>query len=232
MQRASREPGRARQKRRMRNLLLRTAADLVDQGKAPSVTEIADAAEVSRRTAYRYFPTQEQLLTEVALERLRPQVDELLKLAERHRLPAETLDAAIASIQQLAIKNEALLRTIVRLSLEKRLGGQSGQDIERSSVRGSRRVDWIEAALAPARSLLNRSRFDRLVSGVTLCLGVEPLIVLQDVRALKQEQAVDICRWAAQAMLEASLRDQSTAPSKSGGPVVREKKPGPRSYRR
>jgi AcrR family transcriptional regulator len=224
MQGAIQEPGRARQKRRMRTLLLRTAAELVDKGGAPSVTEVADAAEVSRRTAYRYFPTQEQLLTEIALERLRPQVDELLRLAARRRFPAETLDAAIASIQQLAIRNGALLRTIVRLSLEKRLGGQSGQDSKRSSVRGSRRVDWIQAALAPARSLLNRSRFERLVSGVTLCLGVEPLIVLQDVRALKQEQAVDICRWAAQAMLEASLRDQSAAPSKSGVPAVQKKR--------
>jgi AcrR family transcriptional regulator len=210
----------------MRSLLLRTAASLVDQGTAPSVTEVADAAEVSRRTAYRYFPTQEQLLTEVALERLRPQVDELLKVAAKHRVPAETLDAAVASIQRLAIKNEALLRTIVHLSLDKRLGGQQAKETKGSPVRGSRRVDWIEAALAPARSLLTRSRFERLVSGVALCLGVEPLIVLQDVRALTREQAVEICRWAAQAMLEASLRDNNAAPLKPGGLVVAEKKSG------
>src|SRR5215470_4773310 len=138
MHETSQESGRVRQRRRMRSLLLRTAASLVDQGTAPSVTEVADAAEVSRRTAYRYFPTQEQLLSEVALERLRPQVDELLKAAERPGFPAATLDAAIASIQQLAIKNEALLRTIVRLSLEKRLGGQQTEE-KSGPVRGSRR---------------------------------------------------------------------------------------------
>lgn len=215
----------------MRSLLLQTAASLVDQGRAPSVTEVADAAEVSRRTAYRYFPTQEQLLTEVTLERLRPQVDELLKIAARSRFPAETLHAAIASIQRLAIKNESLLRTIVRLSLEKKLGGQQSEDEEGAPVRGSRRVDWIETALTPARPLLSRARFERLVSGVALCLGVEPLIILQDVRALTQEQSVEICCWAAQAMLEASLRDQGATISKLGPPAGKSNRSGSQSRR-
>jgi hypothetical protein len=77
-------------------------------------------------------------------------------------------------MQRLAADNDALLRTIVRLSLEKRLGGQQAADS--LSVRGSRRVEWIEAALAPARPLLSSSRFERLVPGLTLCLGIEPLI--------------------------------------------------------
>src|SRR5450755_1426004 len=152
----SQEAGRDRQKRRMRTLLLRAAATLVEQGKAPSVTEVADAAEVSRRTAYRYFPTQEQLLTEVSLEQLRPQVQAALAKAAADGSPSGTLDVAIAAIQRLAVENEALLRTIVRLSLERRLGGQQDPSAERAPVRGSRRVDWIEAALAPARPLLTR----------------------------------------------------------------------------
>lgn len=211
--------GRIRQKNRMRALLLRAAASLAEQGKAPSVTEVADLAEVSRRTAYRYFPSQEQLLTEVSLERLRPQVQSALGAAAKRGSPAETLDAAIAAIQRLAIENEALLRTIVRLSLEKRLGGQQGASKKRTQVRGSRRVDWIEAALAPVRSLLSASRFQRLVSGVSLCLGVEPLIILQDIRALGQEPAVEICRWAAKAMLDSALREQKTASSKTRAAV-------------
>jgi AcrR family transcriptional regulator len=192
----------------MRTLLLRAAATLVEQGKAPSVTEVADAAEVSRRTAYRYFPTQEQLLTEVSLERLRPQVQAALSIAAAGRSPAEILDTAIAAIQRLAVKNEALLRTIVRLSLDRRLGGQQNEQPERAPVRGSRRVEWIEAALAPARPLLAPARYQRLVSGITLCLGMESLITLQDVRALTPDQSIEVCRWAGRAMLDAALREQ------------------------
>jgi AcrR family transcriptional regulator len=193
----------------MRALILRAAADLISQGKAPSVTEVADAAEVSRRTAYRYFPTQEQLLTEVSLERLRPQVESALHAALKRRSPAAILDAAVAAMQRIAVENDALLRTIVRLSLDKRLGGQ--QTTGSLPVRGSRRVEWIEMALAPTRPLLSSSRFERLVSGLTLCLGIESLITLQDVRALTSGQSVDICRWVAQAMLDAALREQNAA---------------------
>ncbi|HYL79146.1 MAG TPA: helix-turn-helix domain-containing protein [Bryobacteraceae bacterium] len=199
----------------MRTLLLRAAATLVEQGKAPSVTEVADAAEVSRRTAYRYFPTQEQLLTEVSLERLRPQVQAALSRLAEGRSPAETLDAAIAAIQGLAVENEALLRTIVRLSLDRRLGEQQNKRRKRAPVRGSRRVDWIEAALAPARPLLAPSRYERLVSGITLCLGMESLIALQDVRALTPAQSIEICRWAGRAMLDAALREQRNSKTRA-----------------
>jgi AcrR family transcriptional regulator len=216
MRTASQEEGRVRQKRRMRVLLLRVAAELVAQGRAPSVTEVADAADVSRRTAYRYFPTQEQLLTEVSLEHLRPQVEAALKAAARRRSPAEVLDVAVTSMQRIAIEHDALLRTIVRLSLEKRLGGQQTGIPKLLPVRGSRRVEWIETALTPVRPLLTASLFERLVSGLTLCLGIESLITLQDVRTLSPNQAVEICRWAAQGMLEAALREQSEAGSKNG----------------
>ena len=200
--------------RRMRVLLLRTAADLVAQGRAPSVTEVADAADVSRRTAYRYFPTQEQLLTEVSLEHLRPQVEGALKAATEQRSPAEVLDMAVTGMQRIAIENDALLRAIVRLSLEKRLGGQQ-TGLKSLPVRGSRRVEWIESILALVRPLLPASRFERLVSGLTLCLGIESLITLQDVRCLTPEGAIEICRWAAHAMLETALREQNNSASKS-----------------
>ncbi|MGH7668804.1 MAG: TetR family transcriptional regulator, partial [Gemmatimonadaceae bacterium] len=47
------------QRRRTRLALLAAAARLIAAGAAPSVAEVADAADVSRRTAYRYFPTQD-----------------------------------------------------------------------------------------------------------------------------------------------------------------------------
>jgi len=198
----------------MRVLLLRTAAGLVAQGRVPSITAVADAADVSRRTAYRYFPTQEQLLTEVSLEHLRPEIEAVLKTAAGRSSPADALDVAVASMQRIALKNDALLRAIVRLSLEKRLGGQQTSLPKSLPVRGSRRVEWIERALAAVRPQLAPPLLERLVSGLTLCLGIESLITLQDVRCLAPEPAIEICRWAAHAMLETTLREQNDQPSK------------------
>ncbi|WP_189342209.1 TetR family transcriptional regulator, partial [Mesorhizobium sp. M2A.F.Ca.ET.067.02.1.1] len=47
---------------RTRRLMLETATRLMQSGMTPSVSEVAEAAEVSRATAYRYFPSQAALV--------------------------------------------------------------------------------------------------------------------------------------------------------------------------
>ncbi len=113
------------------------------EGPTPSVSEVADAADVSRRTAYRYFPTQDQLLVEASLEVLRPEVEAALAAA----LPATAgptddvaqaearLDAAVTVMHRLALENEPLLRTMIRLT--------AGRASDARPVRGYRRVEWL-----------------------------------------------------------------------------------------
>jgi AcrR family transcriptional regulator len=64
MTEAWQQAGRVNQKRRTRAAIVAAAVELVEQGQSPTVAEVADAALVSRATAYRYFPTQEYLLFE------------------------------------------------------------------------------------------------------------------------------------------------------------------------
>lgn len=49
-------------------LLLASAMALYDEGAFPSITELAAHAQVSRATAYRYFPTQSALISAVVAE--------------------------------------------------------------------------------------------------------------------------------------------------------------------
>src|SRR5579872_4176513 len=63
----SRSKERVGQKNRTRKALLAAADALIRNGKPPTVTDVAEAAGISRATAYRYFPTQEMLWAEVAL---------------------------------------------------------------------------------------------------------------------------------------------------------------------
>lgn len=57
---------------RTRKLLLDSAMALFDGGAFPSITELALHAQVSRATAYRYFPTQSTLVAAVVAESLGP----------------------------------------------------------------------------------------------------------------------------------------------------------------
>ncbi|HEY2331461.1 MAG TPA: helix-turn-helix domain-containing protein, partial [Acidimicrobiales bacterium] len=55
------ESGRFRQRRRTRAAIVDAASELLRTGVTPSVGDVAEAADVSRRTVYLHFPTIEQL---------------------------------------------------------------------------------------------------------------------------------------------------------------------------
>jgi AcrR family transcriptional regulator len=117
--RASNE--RVQQKGRTRRALLAAAVELVTAGAQPTVAEVADAADVSRRTAYRYFPTQEQMLVEAALEGVRGIMAQAIEGSDGARSDIENvearLDRAVKALQQSAVANEQLLRTMIRLTV-------------------------------------------------------------------------------------------------------------------
>ena len=58
--------GRANQKARTRAALLQAATELVRDGRPPSIPEVADRALISVATAYRYFPSAEELWFEAS----------------------------------------------------------------------------------------------------------------------------------------------------------------------
>jgi AcrR family transcriptional regulator len=188
--------GRERQRRRTRKAIIDAAVELLTQGREPSMAEIAEAADVSRRTVYLYFPTLEHLLADAALELTRANVEPRF---ETRGNPADRVGALVRAVQQNFAETEALGRTIIRLTVAAHDERPPG-----TPRRGYRRVDWIERALEPLRETLPAERFELLVSAMTLVIGWEAMIVLQDIRGLDHEQAEDVCVWAALALLAAA----------------------------
>ncbi len=191
--------------------MIEAAARLVREGVSPSVTEVADAAGVSRATAYRYFPTQESLLAEVI-------VPELEAAQDVEALPEDLesrFGVAFATIWSSCIANEAAYRTMLRRGLERPPGESVDQEEEASSIRAGRRVRWLRNALAPARERMDEKSFERLVAAMCLCVGIESLVVLRDVCGLEAEEAEEVARWAACKLLTAS-RDESPDGERSG----------------
>jgi AcrR family transcriptional regulator len=197
---------RSGQKRRTRGAILSAAVAMMQRGEAPTAQTVAAAADVSRRTVYQYFPTQEQLLTEAALEAIRGHVERALELAEGVDVEAR-LDTLVDATLQSCIDNELLLRTMVRLTIEQRLAeGNHGVPRE-APLRGVRRLAWIEAALEPVRVQLGPARYERLVSALAVCVGFEALLVLRDIRGLEATEAKAVSRWMTRALLHASLAE-------------------------
>jgi AcrR family transcriptional regulator len=199
--------GRVKQRQRTRRDLLATAARLIEQGRLPTVGEVADAATVSRRTAYRYFPTQAKLFVEAALEGLRPAVERAIGAAPSGAGAGDTetrVDALVTAMQRLAADNEHLLRMMIHLTVLEPASGKTPR-------RGVRRIDWIESTLQPLRGQLAEPAYQRLVSALAVCAGIEALIVLRDIRGLSTQQALDTSRWMARAVLRQVAADLRTA---------------------
>lgn len=205
----SRQDPRSAQRRRTRAALLAAATQLIRAGEEPSVARTAEVADISRRTAYRYFPTQEQLLTEATLEQLRPEIERSFEFVGDR--PEDRVAAVVRAMQAEAAASEPLLRTMIRLTVER---PEAADDVALPIVRGSRRIDWIEGALAPAREVFSPTAFARLVSAISFCVGAEALIVLRDIRGLDRREAAEISVWAARALVRAALADPSEGSAK------------------
>ncbi len=194
-------------RRRTRKAMIEAVTRLVHDGASPSVTEVADAAGVSRATAYRYFPTQESLLAEVIV----PDLEAALATEALPEDLESRFGAAFATIWSSNIEHEAAYRTMLRRGLERPPGESIEHEEEAGSIRAGRRVRWIRNALEPARERMDEKSFERLVAAMCLCAGIESLVVLRDVCGLEAKKAEEVARWAAFTLLRGSL-DESESP--------------------
>src|SRR3979409_836414 len=112
---------RHRQKNRTRKALLNAAAELMRQGREPTVAEIAEVGEVSRATAYRYFPTQESLLAEMRMFAPEGPIGGFDRVPETDD-PVERVGVLARQVSEWAFQNEPALRTWLRLSLDPQTG--------------------------------------------------------------------------------------------------------------
>ena len=194
-------PGRPNQKSRTRKDLLRAASRLMAAGRSPSLEEVAEAAMVSRATAYRYFPGVEALLTEAALDLAMPDGERFFE-GDASAEPLERLLRADAAVAAMIRANEAALRAMLIHSLQQ---GQSG-GVDGLPRRQNRRTPLIEAALAPARERFAPWLHDRLVKALALVIGTESMVAFKDVLQIADDEADAVRRWMIRTLYEAAAR--------------------------
>jgi AcrR family transcriptional regulator len=188
--------GRTRQKARTRNALVFAARELLATGVTPTVEQAADAAQVARATAYRYFPNQRALLVATYPEIAEPSLLGEPQLTD----PVERLDEVAQSITRQMVEHEAELRAMLRLSLE-----PESAEAADLPLRKGRRITWVADALAPLEGEMPEPELRRLVHAVAAALGIEALVWLTDVAGLDRGEATDVMRWSARALLRSAL---------------------------
>jgi AcrR family transcriptional regulator len=181
------------------------ALDLYERGATPTVAQAATEAGISRATAYRYFPTRESLIVELAVT---PAVAEIESILDN--LPSadgeERLGMLLTAFNRIAIAEEPLFRTALRVAQDIWLRSHRRGDPDVPAVREGRRMRWLEVVLAPLGDLPTESR-RRVQAALALTLGMDAIVVMKDVCGLDNDETLAVLRWASAVLLRAGLQE-------------------------
>lgn len=189
--------------------MLETATKLMQSGAIPSVSEVAEAAEVSRATAYRYFPSQAALVDAV--------VDEALGPILAWHSPSDDAAGRVEDLFRTSLPRidefEATFKAALKLSLDEWAERRAGKPVGEPQFRRGHRIVLLREALLPLRAELPADEIERLAQALSLIFGVEALVVLKDIWGLDGGRAEAVATWAAVALVRAAVQNGATGRS-------------------
>ena len=193
---------RSNQRARTRAAIVDAAADLLRQGAEPSIPAAAERAMVSVATAYRYFPSADELWFEAAASSLdfEPRFARLAKALDAvGDDPTARLETAVRHIEFEMLENQAPYRRLAKAALDSWFEQSPLRGEEQALVREGRRNTAIAMVLAPVATRLPPEDIDRLAHALATVLGTEAMIALTDAVGLDVDDAkvalLDASRW-------------------------------------
>lgn len=179
--------------------MLATATRLMQAGVVPSVTEVAEAADVSRATAYRYFPTQAALVHAVVDEALGPILDWRSPSTDARERTRSLLATSIPRIEAF----EATFRAALKHALEQWAMRNAGVETSEPAFTRGHRIGLLRDAIAPLSGRLPAETFDRLAKALSLLFGIEAIVILKDIWGVDGDEAAGVVLWAADLLVGA-----------------------------
>ncbi len=202
---------------RTRRLMLDTATRMMQAGQTPSVTGVAEAAGVSRATAYRAFPSQAALVGAVVDEGLGPI---LSWSSDSDDAEARVVDLLETSMPRI-LEFEATFKAALKLTLEQWAERQAGNEADGPPFRRGHRVELLQQAISPLRGVLPRGQFTRLAKALSLVYGLEVLIILKDIWGLKTAEMQSVATWAGRALVRAAMAEAHKSATPLAGAKTR-----------
>jgi AcrR family transcriptional regulator len=188
-------------------LLLETAMALIRQdGRVPSIAEVAARSQVSRATTYRYFRSRSALVTAVVDSSLGPVRAFTSEQADGRARVRELFAQTFPRFKEF----EPQMRAAAQLALEHWARARAGL-LDEEPYRRGHRVRILEHALAPFAPTLPPAVHERLHRALSLVYGIEPYMVLKDIWGVGDREVERIALWMADALIDAAERDAAAA---------------------
>ncbi|WP_337263610.1 MULTISPECIES: TetR/AcrR family transcriptional regulator [unclassified Serratia (in: enterobacteria)] len=176
--------------------------ELYDGGAFPSITELAAHAQVSRATAYRYFPTQSALIAAVVAESLGP----ILEWQPQDNDALKRIQQLLAFAYPQMERHEGALCAALQLSLQQWAHATPGEKF----VRGNRKR-LLKLAVEPLQHKLSSEALQRVVHAFSLIYGSEVFLVLKDIWGLELNDIQNVTQWMAKAIIRQAEEDAISA---------------------
>jgi AcrR family transcriptional regulator len=195
--------GRANQKLRTRQALINAAVALREEGQHPTVAQVAERAMVSRATAYRYFPSTEALISEMAADREMKLLESFWRPGDD---PVKGIGLAANALNKLLIDDEIGLHVMERSFMSVWLESETHEPL-----RPGRRMSYIEPIVDSLKDVLTPRARKRLKQALSIVIGTEALIAVRDISGASVEESLDASAWAARALVRQALAEAEEA---------------------
>ncbi|WP_419209986.1 TetR/AcrR family transcriptional regulator [Providencia manganoxydans] len=187
-------------------LLVNTALELFEKGGMPSVSELAIEAGVSRATAYRYFPTQSDLIAATVNASLGP----ILTWRPQSEKTEERIKELLSFALPRMFEHEGALRAALQVSLQQWAEGRSLNlnPKEKRLERGNRK-DILAMVTAPMKGEFPAELIDKVIKAFSVIYGSEIFLVLKDIWKQNDSEVIELTQWMAKAIINQAIADKN-----------------------
>ncbi|WP_334473343.1 TetR/AcrR family transcriptional regulator [Arsenophonus sp. PmNCSU2021_1] len=190
-------------RKRTFNRLISTALSLFEDGKLPSVSEVASHADVSRATAYRYFPTHSDLVSSIVSESLGP----ILTWLPDSQKTEERIQELLLFAYLRMFQYEGALRAALQVSLQQWAAARSSTvKVEKRLVRGHRK-DILAMIVEPMKDDFSPEIIEKVKRSFSLIYGSEVFLVMKDIWNMDNAEVIKINQWIATAIYNQAIKD-------------------------
>lgn len=190
---------------RTRRALIEAALVMFDKGAFPSITEVAQAANLSRATAYRYFPTQSTLVSAIVEETLKPVND----FQPQQTKPEERVEELLSFAFPHMLQHEGSLRAAIHMSLTQwALSRTNNHSPSKEKLIRGNRKNMLRKVTSPLEDELTPELYQKVLFSLSLIYGSEIFLVMKDIWGSDDETLIEIARWMARAVIR-QAKDES-----------------------
>ncbi len=191
--------GRINQKLKTRSEILEAARSLMPKSQKITLDDVAKKANISRATIYRYFSSIDLLITEASLDVRHKTPDEIFEEVKEMSFAGRVLHIQKQYVD-IALNNEVVFRRFLSAVLTESI-------VTKKQLRGARRIEALEKALAPFKSGLARKTYKNLINASSILMGIDPVVTSKDVCKLNNKEIKATLEWALDLIIKGVMRE-------------------------